>query len=292
MDFEQIGFIGLGVMGEPMCRNLAAKCGRRVVAFDLDPDPLERLRAAGVTAASSIGEVARSADVIILSLPGGEQLAEVCDSDGGLLGEIGAGRTVVDTSTSPVGLTREIAAKFEALGVDYCDAPIARTRQAAQAGTLSIMVGGKSEIFERIRPLLDCMASDVAHCGAVGAGQIVKLMNNMVLMQTVQALSEALTIGRRAGLDGETLFDVLSKGSADSFALRNHGMKAMLPGEFPERAFSTEYAQKDLRYALDLAAETGTNASGARNAAETLEAARELGYGANYWPVMVKAVDT
>ncbi len=291
MDFETIGFIGLGVMGEPMCRNLAEKCGLPVLAYDLNPEPLETLSGAGVAAAGSIAEIAEAADVIFLSLPGGDQLAEVCQGAGGLLGSIHAGRIVVDTSTSPVGLTREIAARFEALGVDYCDSPIARTRQAAQAGTLSIMVGGKPEIFERIRPLLDCMASDVAHCGGVGAGQIVKIMNNMVLMETVQALSEALTIGRRAGLDGEVLFDVLSKGSADSFALRNHGMKALLTGDFPERAFSTEYAQKDLRYALDLAAETGTDASGARNVAQTLEAVREMGFGANYWPVIVKAVE-
>jgi hypothetical protein len=286
-----IGFIGTGVMGEPMCRNMAAKSGRAMVAFDLDPEPLARLAEVGVVAADSVAAVAGTAELVFLSLPGGEQLAEVCQAPGGLLESCRPGQTVVDTSTSPVALSRELAARFAERGIDYADAPIARTRQAAIEGTLSIMVGAGAEVFARIRPLLACCASEVSHCGPVGAGQVIKLMNNMVLVQTVLALSEALTIARRAGLEGEVLFDTLTKGSADSFALRNHGFKALLPGAFPERAFSTEYAQKDLRYALELAAETGVEASGAENAAAALEASRQAGFGANYWPALINVVD-
>ncbi len=286
-----IGFIGTGVMGEPMCRNMAEKSGRAMIAFDLDPEPLARLAEFGVVAVDSVAAVARAAELLVLSLPGGEQLTEVCQGPGGLLENCRAGQTVIDTSTSPVGLSRELAGRFAELGIDYADAPIARTRQAAIEGTLSIMVGASDAVFARVEPLLACCAAEVSHCGDVGAGQVVKLMNNMVLVQTVLALSEALTIGRRAGLDGEVLLETLTKGSADSFALRNHGMKALLPGQFPERAFSTEYAQKDLRYALELAAETGVSAGGAENAAQALEASRQAGFGANYWPALINVVD-
>src|SRR4029453_18343155 len=130
-------------------------------------------------------------------------------------------------------------------------------------GTLSIMVGATPLTFERIEPLLRHMASEVTHCGDGGAGKTVKNLNNIVLFQTVVALGEALSIARAQGVDGKVLFETLSKGSADSFALRNHGMKAMLPGVFPERAFSVEYALKDLSYAIQMAEERGVPALGA-----------------------------
>ena len=119
-----------------------------------------------------------------------------------------------------------------------------------------------AHIFARIEPYLRCFATDVLHCGPVGAGQVVKLMNNMVLFETGGAIAEALAIGRRSGVAPEVLLDALSQGSADSFALRNHGMNAMLPGTYPERAFSIRYAQKDLEYALALAAQAGVDAAG------------------------------
>jgi len=289
MTIGHIGFIGTGVMGEPMCANLAGKCGVPVTAFDLDAEPLARLADAGVVTAASVVDLVAVADLILLSLPGGEQLSALCESE--LLEHTRDGQIIVDTSTSPVDLTRELAQKFAEKGVAFADAPIARTRQAAQTGALSIMVGADDELFAAIRPVLDHMASDVTHCGGVGTGQIAKILNNMVLMQTVLALSEALTIGRRAGIEGDVLFDTLSKGSADSFALRNHGLKALLPGEFPLRAFSTEYAQKDLAYALDLAADQGVEATGAKNVGDILQAAKDLGLGPNYWPALLKVVD-
>ena len=169
--------------------------------------------------------------------------------------------------------------------------PVARTREAAQKGTLSVMVGAEPEVFARIEPLLRCVATDITHCGGVGAGQIVKILNNMVLFQTVNALAEALAVGRRSGMDVALLFETLSKGSADSFALRNHGMKAMLPGVFPERAFSTEYALKDLGYALELGRETGVRLRGAEIADEVLRETIAAGYGREYFPALARIVD-
>ena len=201
-----------------------------------------------------------------------------------------AGQIIVDLGTSPVDLTRRIAGEFATKGVRYADAPIARTRQAAEEGTLSIMVGADAETFVAIKPLLACCATDITHCGPVGSGQIVKILNNMVLAETVVALSEALVVARRAGLDGKVLFETLMKGSADSFALRNHGMKAVLPNVFPERAFSTDYMRKDVDYALDLAAEVGARLHGAELASRLLEETSKASFGDFYWPVVSRLI--
>jgi 3-hydroxyisobutyrate dehydrogenase-like beta-hydroxyacid dehydrogenase len=284
-----LGFIGTGVMGEPMCRNLAMKSGARVLAWDLSPAPLERLRGAGVVIAASPAELAAQASILFLCLPGGAQLRSLCERT--LLPAARPGLTIVDFGTSGVGLTRELAQRFAAKGADYADAPIARTREAAQKGTLSVTAGASGEVFARIEPLLRCVGSDITHCGAVGSGQAVKILNNMVLFQTVNALAEALALGRRAGVDPALLFVALSKGSADSFALRNHGMKAMLPGVYPERAFSVEYAAKDNGYALELGRDTGVQLRGAQLMAELLNEAKTAGFGPAYWPVIAKLVD-
>jgi 3-hydroxyisobutyrate dehydrogenase-like beta-hydroxyacid dehydrogenase len=290
MQAGKIGFIGLGVMGEPMCRNLAEKSGRAVIAFDRQSAPLERLKGARVEAADSLASLARSSDIVFMALPSGKHVESVCDDEDGLLAHVRAGQTIVDFGTSPVDLTRQLATKFAAKGARYADAPIARTRQAAEDGTLSIMVGGDAETFAEIRPLLACCATDITHCGPLGSGQIVKILNNMVLAETVVALSEALVVARRAGLDGKVLFETLMKGSADSFALRSHGMKAILPNVFPERAFSTEYMRKDVGYALDLAADVGAKLHGAELASGLLEEASKAGFGDFYWPVVSRVI--
>src|SRR5947209_570578 len=201
-----------------------------------------------------------------------------------------AGQIIVDLGTSPVDLTRRIAGEFATKGARYADAPIARTRQAAEEGTLSIMVGADAETFAAIQPLLACCATEITHCGPVGSGQIVKILNNMVLAETIVALSEALVIARRAGLDGKLLFETLMKGSADSFALRNHGMKAVLPNVFPERAFSTDYMRKDIGYALDLAEDVGAKTHGAELASRLLQEASKAGFGDFYWPVVSRVI--
>lgn len=285
-----IGFIGLGVMGEPMCRHLSLKSGRRVRAFDRDPAPLGRLAQQGVLAAANAREAVAGAAIVFLSLPSGEIVEAACRGADGLLAAVTAGQTVVDLGTSPVDLTRQLAAEFSARGVTYVDAPVARTRAAAEAGRLSVMVGAEPEVFARLQPLIATFASDITHCGGVGCGQVVKILNNMVLFETVLALSEASAIGQRAGVDPALLFETLSKGSADSFALRNHGQKAIVPGEFPERAFPVTYARKDLGYALRLAQQAGIDARGARTVDGWFEAAVAAGEGERYFPVISRLV--
>lgn len=287
---DMIGFIGVGTMGEPMCRNLALKSGVKVLAADHDPAPLARLATDGVKI-SSLDEIAENCRIIFLSLPGGKEVEDVCLGSGALVSKMKLGWTVVDLSTAPPRLARRLFAEFEGKATAFADAPVARTRQAAIDGTLSIMVGATRPTFERIEPLLRHMATEVTHCGGVGAGQTVKILNNMILFQTVVALAEGLSIARANGVDGTVLFETLTKGSADSFALRNHGMKAMLPAVFPERAFSTRYALKDLGYAIDMAEEAGIPALGADVARELMERAVELGHGEEYWPVLLKAIE-
>ncbi len=287
---QKLGFIGLGVMGEPMCRNLAAKSGADVVGLDRVADPMTRLAAAGVRAGRDVGDVVRDASVVFLSLPSGEAVASLARAEDGLLAHVRPGQVVVDLSTSPVELTRALADEFAQRGATLVDAPVARTRAAAESGTLAVMVGATPEVFARVRPLIACFATDIALCGPVGCGQVVKIMNNMVLFETVVALAEAKAIGERAGVDPDLLFATLATGSADSFALRNHGMKAMLPGDFPERAFSVEYARKDLRYALDLARSTGVDARGARNVDDWFARAIDAGLGDQYHPVISRLI--
>lgn len=280
-----LGFIGLGVMGEPMCRNLARCSGRSVIAFDQDSAPLNRLAKIGVAPAKTVQEVG-AAEIVFLSLPDGDAVSAVCFGKEGLLSQLDAGSTLVDLGTSPVALTREIALLAMEQSVAFADAPVARTRAAAEAGTLSIMVGAAESIYARLEPLLRHMGEDVTHCGDVGAGQIVKLMNNMVLFQTVSALAEALHIARRSGVDAQVLLQTLAKGSADSFALRNHGMNALLPEIFPTSAFSARYALKDNDYALALAAAAGVSADGAELVARRLQESINAGYGDDYFPVL------
>jgi len=292
-EFSCIGFIGLGVMGEPMCRNLAQKTDLTVLGGDTNSAPLERLAAHQVQAAERT-RIMNECDLVFLSLPSGEVVEKLAYGDGidqGLLTLARQNQIIVDLSTSPVDTTRKLSAAFGARGAVFIDAPVARTRAAAEAGTLSVMVGAPADIFERVRPLIATFASEVTLCGSVGCGQVVKILNNMVLFETVTALSEARAIARRAGVDPQTLFDTFSLGSADSFALRNHGMKAILPSEFPERAFSVAYARKDLRYARELAQQTGVSAHGADYVEHWFSAAIEQGFADHYFPVISRLID-
>ncbi len=285
-----IGFVGLGVMGEPMCRNLAVKSGRTVIGYDIADAPLERLAEVGVERAASLARIGAACRLIFLALPSGRHVEEVCLGAQGLLQSVQPGSLIVDLGTSPVALAKDLAQRFQKAGAAFADAPIARTRQAAIEGTLSIMVGADDQTFAALQPLLAMFAAEVTHCGPAGSGQVVKILNNMVLVETVVALSEALAVATRCGVAGNVLFETLAKGSADSFALRNHGMKAMLPGAFPERAFSTEYARKDLSYALQLAEDTGVQAQGAQLASRLLQRASDAGWGDLYWPVVSRVI--
>jgi len=286
-----IGFVGLGVMGEPICRNLLHKSGKPLVVYDLAPEPLARLGEEGAAIAASVADVVSRCDVLFLCLPSAKHVRAAFEGDAGILQTIKPSQIVVDLGTSSVELTRDFARQLEGKGAAWIDAPIARTRQAAQDGTLSVMVGASPQLFETVVSLIRCFATEVTLCGGTGAGQVTKILNNMVLFQTVNALAEAVAIARHSGVEPKLLLETLSKGSADSFALRNHGLKAIVPDDFPLRAFSTEYALKDMSYALELASQGGLRPRGAALVGEILQEAIECGLGDAYFPVIARIAD-
>jgi len=284
---KTIGFIGLGVMGEPMCGHLARRSGKAVLAYDLRNEPLARLAEFGVKGATP-EQLARDCEVIIMSLPDGKAMQAVVAQ---LEPHLKPGQCVVDTSTSSVAATREIGARLTAKGVMFADAPVARTREAAASGKLAIMVGATDETFAHVKDILETMGTDVSHCGPIGCGQVLKILNNMLVFENTHALAEAIAIGRRNGVDPETLLRILATGSGDSFILHNHGMKAMVPEVYPDRAFSVKYSMKDLSYALEMADEAGLKVEGARLAMERLKAADAAGFGDLYHPVVRRLID-
>lgn len=281
---HRIGFIGLGVMGGAMCRNLIRKARFKSVSlYDSNPCAMEAVLAVGGQAASDLQALVQASDAILLSLPDGKVSVSVMDQ---LHPWLRPGQLVIDTSTIPVDLAKKQFQQCQALDVHYLDAPVARTREAAEMGTLSAMVGGTDIAYALGKPILQCIASDISHCGPAGSGQVVKILNNMVLFQTVNALSEAIEIAKRAGVSADMLADVFSISSADSFALRNHGRKALVPGRFPERAFSTVYARKDNSYALALANAVGVHARGAQLMETVFAEAVAAGLSDQYFPVI------
>ena len=286
-----IGFIGLGVMGGPMCRNVAQKHPAAVHAYDLNAAAVAEVAAAGARAGGSVTAVAAAADVVFLSLPGGRQVEEVCFGPGGIASAGRRGTIVVDLSTTGVAEARAIGTRLAEAGMEFADAPVARTREAAEAGTLSIMVGASPALFARIEPLLRYMGSDVSHCGGIGCGQVVKLINNTLVFVHVAALAEMLVVGERAGVAPEVLLQAVSKGSGDSFVLRNHGMKAMLPRRFPEQSFPPEYVLKDLGYTIDLARSCGVQPKLPAVVETYYRAAVEKGLGGRYFPAIIQLID-
>ncbi len=287
-----LGFVGVGVMGEKMCRNLAQKSGRPVLACDQNPAPLQRLTEHGVTTAASLADLMASVDMIFLSLPGEPQVRAVVLGDEGLLAHATAGQIIVDCSTCPVRLAQEIDALARAKGVRFLDAPVARGVTAAENGTLNFMAGGDQADFDAVLPYLECMGGDITLCGPAGAGQAVKLMNNMIVVQTVRAIAEALKVAQESGaVDGKVLFETLTTGSADSFVLRNHGLKSMLPGTHPAQTFPVKYIMKDLGYALELAESCGVVMTGAETTMDLLKRADDMDFGDRYYTILIEALE-
>jgi 3-hydroxyisobutyrate dehydrogenase-like beta-hydroxyacid dehydrogenase len=286
-----IGFVGLGVMGGPMCRNIVQKHGGGVVAFDSNDSAFAALDGTRARRASTLMEVAQQADIVFLSLPGSRQVEQVCLGPQGLTAESRSPSVIVDLSTTSVAVARTIAAQLSPRGVAFADAPVARTREAAQRGELSIMVGAEESLYARIEPMLRYMGSDVTRCGGVGCGQVVKLINNALVFENTVAIAEMMVLSERAGVPPAVLLDAVSKGSGDSYALRNHARKAMLPREFPEKSFPPEYVLKDMAYVLELAAQVGVSAHITKLAQRYYAAALNHGWAGRYYPAVIEIVD-
>lgn len=285
-----IGFIGLGVMGGAMCRNLATKHAGPVLAFDLSATARDALADTPVRLVGDIAEIWNEADIVLLSLPGGKQVEAVCLGADGLTGASRKPCIVVDLSTTSVATARKLAADLGAHGIAFADAPVARTREAALRGELSIMVGAPDALFAEIEPVLRTMGTDVLHVGAAGSGQFVKLINNALLDVNVIAIAEAIGMAEKAGVDPAVMVEAVAKGSGDSYALHHHAPKSMLPRDYPEKSFPPEYKIKDLSYLLELAEALGSPARSMELALRYYEETIVAGYGGRYFTAVREVI--
>jgi 2-hydroxy-3-oxopropionate reductase len=250
---EKVGFIGLGAMGRPMAHNLVKK-GFHLTVFDIAAERMGSLTAMGAEGATSCREVAEKCPVVITLLPASAHVREAVLGSKGVADGIQRGSVLIDMSTIDPLTSREIATILGEKGAEMLDAPVARGVPAAVAGTLVIYVGGKKEVFERRRGILAAMGTDIYYVGDIGSGEVVKLVNNLMVAVTTCALAEAMVLGVKAGVQPDILFEALSSGSGNSFVLQNHYQNAVMKGKFEEGVFPVDYMLKD----LDLALSTGT----------------------------------
>jgi len=243
----QIGFVGLGIMGKPMARNLL-KAGYSLIVYDLQPGPLAELREAGATAGASCRAVAAQSEIIITMLPDGPDVETAVLGPEGVLAGAGKGALIVDMSSISPNVSQKLAAACAAQGVDFLDAPVSGGEPKAIDGTLAIMVGGAPAAFERARPILEKMGSAVTLTGPVGAGNTTKLANQIMVACNIAAMGEALVLATRAGLDPEVVFNAVKGGLAGSTVLNVKAPMVMARNFKP--GFRIELHHKDLRNAL------------------------------------------
>ncbi len=244
-----LGFIGLGIMGKPMVRNLLA-AGYEVHVYSILARDIDEVIKDGAIGEPSNGNVARRADIIITMVPNTPQVEEVVFGEDGVAAALGAGKIWMDMSTISSLATREFAERITAIGARMLDAPVSGGDKGAKGGTLSIMVGGEADVFERCRPILEILGSRVTHVGGNGAGQVVKSCNQVLAAATMAALGESLVMGAKAGVEPAKIVEVLSAGYARCGALDIRG------GQILERNFApgfmTRLQYKDLGLAMEL----------------------------------------
>jgi 3-hydroxyisobutyrate dehydrogenase-like beta-hydroxyacid dehydrogenase len=284
------GYIGLGAMGGAMARNLV-RHGREVVVFDTVAARRQALTDAGAAEAGSAAEVAARCEIVFTSLPGSPEVEAVYAGPDGIAEGSWPGLLAVDMSTVPASTSQRMHALLQNHSGSLLDAPVARTKAAAENGTLAIMVGGAVEDYQRALPYLEQMGTSISHMGPVGAGNVAKLVNNAVLMSNILAVSEGLIVGAKAGLDPRRLAAMLSEGSADSFALRNHVQQSVLEGRFEAGRFPLTYALKDLVYFFQCAGDVAASCPDLTAMADIYRAAADLGYDQEYFPVAVRVLD-
>src|ERR671917_799917 len=252
---DTVGFIGLGIMGRPMAKNLM-EAGYELVLHNRSPEKAEELAKEGnATAAGSPREVAEACDTVITMLPDSPDVEAVVAGEGGVLEGIRDGALLVDMSTISPVVTKELSEKVREKGASMLDAPVSGGDVGAIEGALSIMVGGSEEDFERARPLFEVMGETVTHVGPSGAGQVTKAANQVVVALTIEAVSEALVLGSRGGVAPDKILDVLSGGLAGNKVMEVKREK-FLARDF-EPGGKVEFHRKDLRIALEAGREYG-----------------------------------
>ena len=273
-----IGFIGLGIMGRPMALNLL-QAGYSLAVHARRPQMMSPLRDAGALACDSVAQVAAHSEIVILCVADTPDVEQVILAENGVLARARADTVVVDMSTISPSTTRALAATLSQHHIHMLDAPVSGGEQGAIDGTLSIMVGGDSKIFERVLPLFQVMGKNIVHIGGNGAGQVAKACNQVLIGQTIVAVGEALLLAQAFGVDPGKVREALLGGFAGSRVLESHGQR-MLARNF-KPGFKASLHQKDLRIAMESAHELGIALPGAANAAQYLNAVVGQGKGDN-----------
>jgi 2-hydroxy-3-oxopropionate reductase len=271
-----IGFIGLGIMGKPMVRNLL-KAGYSVTVRDVVQAPVDELVAEGAERGASPRDVAERTDILITMLPDSPEVEAVYAGPGGALGAARPGWLAIDMSSISPRVAREMAERAAAAGAAMLDAPVSGGDKGAIAGTLSIMVGGTAADFERALPVLQAMGKTIVHVGPSGAGQVAKVCNQVVVAVVIEAVSEALVLGAKAGVDPARIADVLQGGLAATKVLEMR-RDNILGGRF-DPGFRIRLHLKDLKNALDLAREAGVVLPATAEVEQLMQRARIAGRG-------------
>ena len=275
---KKIGFIGVGLMGHGMAKNLVGKGFPTIVLGHKNRAPVEDLVKLGAKEARDVAEVVKSSDVVILCVTGSPQVEDLVYRKGGILEGAVSGQIVVDTSTSQPGSTLKIAADFKAKGVRFVDAPLARTPVEAEQGRLNTMVGADAVTFREIEPVLKAFCENIFHIGDVGAGHKIKLINNCAAIGQMALIAEALTACAKLGVDPKKYFALASSGAANSGIFQMLAGKAV-EGDFGGMKFGLANALKDVRYCNQMAMEFGVAGAMASATLQTLTQAVNLGFG-------------
>ncbi len=249
-----VGFIGPGIMGGPMAHHLI-KGGHKLHVYARRPEAMASLLAAGATGCATPAEVAKQADVIFTIVSDTPDVEEVIFGANGIAGSARVGAVIVDMSTISPNATKQFAERLAKLGIEMLDAPVSGGETGAINGTLSIMAGGKADVFERVRPLFECMGKNIVHIGDNGAGQVAKACNQIVVAVTIEAVAEALTFARKNGADPAKVRAALMGGFAGSKIMEVHGQR-MLDNDF-KPGFKVGLHQKDMRIVMETAHQLG-----------------------------------
>ncbi len=289
----RVAFIGLGNMGGGMAANLA-KAGHEVIAFDLSKDALDRAKAHGCTIADSAEAAVAEAEAVVTMLPAGKHVADVYRTN--VLLNVPKDAILIDCSTIDVATAKAVEGEAEAAGFTMVDAPVSGGIAAAEGGTLTFMVGGSDEGFERARPYLEAMGKAVIHAGDAGAGQAAKICNNMLLGATMAATAEAFVLAQKLGLDLQTFYDISSKASGQSWSMTSY---CPVPGVGPETPADRDYEGgfaaalmlKDLKLAMEAAAAAGAYTPMGGEAAELYQRFVDRGGAAKDFSALIKMID-
>ncbi|MEA3501616.1 MAG: NAD(P)-dependent oxidoreductase [Actinomycetota bacterium] len=285
---ERIGFVGLGIMGAGMAANLIDK-GHDVVVWNRTASRMDSLVAAGATAATSPAEVGRLCPIVMICVSDTPNVDAVLHFDSGLLAGVSAGSLVIDHSTISPGATIGFAEEVVARGGSWIDAPVSGGSEGAAKGTLSIMVGGSEADVGRARPYMEAFGTTITHVGPVGAGQQAKIVNQILVVGTQLAVSEALLFAQAAGLDLEATLDAVKGGAAGSWMLANRGPQMIERDWRP--GFTIDLQQKDLRLALEAADTVGSPLPGTALIFQLYRALQNEGLGGEGNHALVKALE-